>query len=243
MKKYLLFIFALCFMLTSCFFNDVENAESGNPPTTPATDYLLTYNFDETSGTTALDSSGNGFYGTLFSAVRTDGKVNRAVSFPSENSLVLINFTVDNFYFLPLNNNLGSLTIYSWIKLNELNLTKEYIILRGYWLDEYLSIEIINKHLTILFSNTPYLQSTTTLQPDQWIHFVLTSDGNIIALYLNGQIDCSVNSTFPTSNNNEILYSIGGSDTGNSCLGVIDEFNIMKIALTATQVQELYSKY
>ncbi len=234
MKRYLFFILILCIALTSCFFNDVKNSGSENPPTTPTNNYLLSYNFDESSGNTAFDSSGNGANGALSSVMRTDGKVNRAVSFSSENSLVRIDR-------VPLLlDYLGSLTIYSWIKLTELNSTKQYIILKEKECDFGLSIKIINNQLRVLCSNNMYLQSLTILETDKWIHFVLTSDGNRITLYLNGLEDCSTHITFPAVNS-ECQYLIGGS--GNSCLGVIDEFNIMKIALTADQVQELYLKY
>ncbi len=242
MKRYLFFILILCIALTSCFFNDVENTESANPPTTPppVNNYLLSYNFDESSGNTAFDSSGNGHKGALSSVSRTTGKVNRAVLFPSDKSYINISVSPPNPF--SLFNYLGSFTIYSWINLHELNSNKEYVIFFSRF-NYGVSIKIINNQFTIIHSNNNYLESLTTLDKDKWIHFVLTSDGNKIALYLNGQVDCSTDVTFPAQQT-ESSYSIGGSeDEGHSCLGEIDEFNIMKIALTAAQVQELYSKY
>ena len=243
MKKYLFVIIVLLFAQFSCYFNDVENAESEN--SSHSADYLLSYNFDESSGTTVLDSSGNGYNGIVSSVTRTGGKVNRAISFPLQNSVVIIDSL--HYFNSMFTNAFGTFSIYSWINLSELNSSKRYVILGAYY-DLDLSINIINNRFTILFSGNNLLQSSTSLQTNQWIHFVLTSDGNSIILYLNGVEDCSVNTTFPIANTGSALL-IGGHDLGgsynytNSCLGIIDEFNIMKVALTADEVQQLYSSY
>src|SRR5262249_29304818 len=61
------------------------------PPSMAATGLVAAYGFDEASGTTVTDASGNGNNGTITAATRAaSGKYGKALSFNGSNALVTI---------------------------------------------------------------------------------------------------------------------------------------------------------
>jgi large repetitive protein len=91
---------------------------------------------------------------------------------------------------------------------------------------------------------SPYAETNSAINTGSWVHIVGTWDGTTIKIYVNGTVQ-----TITGSQASAIEYDatcrfcVGARSTGDTGLtGVIDMPRIWNVALTQTQVTELYTK-
>ena len=206
------------------------------------------WKFDEGSGSTASDSSGNSNNGTLenmnTSTCWVNGKSGKALSFDGTNDYVAA----------PSSSNLnvtGGVTVEAWIKLNAVSKDQKIVGRRdgsagGYLLGVYsnnkVEFEIRNA------TNTAYLNRNTSggtvLTAGQWYRVVgvYSDTDNYLATYVNGQLDREMTTTGALASTTGSL-TIGKESSVNSCYwtGVIDEVKIYNRALSASEVLADYT--
>lgn len=202
----------------------------------PNDSLFISYSFEETTGTTIFDSSGNDNNGSLNGASRVVGKFGKAVAFPLSTSRIDIPQP-------PYNMN-GQMSIECWFYLPVVSSSTDYSILTGYNYHE-LSLYIHNGKITLDWNSTNYINSNATIFQNQWYYLVITTDGNYIRLYINGTEDNSENISLPS------IFSIDGYQIGSRCVytggtpmidyqdnftGTIDEFKWWKKILTASEI-------
>ncbi len=241
MKKILLLsavIVSLCFSTTLVFLPQVKAA--GSPP-------VGYWKFDEGSGSTAYDSSGNGNNGTLKNGPLWVSGVNgTALSFDGSDDYV----SIPDSSSLDIGGNQISFEFWmnSAVDLPHPTTPEEatYFFDKG---DAYVgSIQMDVGNPTyygrLTFSlpfSTPdnkYIRSTKdSWNANTWFHIALTYDGNIMRIYVNGVLDNSVEaggnvhtSGFPLAIGS---YCMG---TYNFFNGTIDEFAIYDYARTAEEI-------
>ena len=194
------------------------------------------WKFDETSGTVAYDSSGNGNHGTLTNGPTwTDGKIGGALSFDGENDYV----NLGNVY-----NNLDDLTISSWVRCSSIDNTKSYrtIIAKKYIFVVNVATDIM-KYSTN-FSNgsgwTGGASSVSTVSLNEWEFISVTRLEGMFSLFVNSSFEKSSSNNSIGSNN--INTFIGNnSGTNYHFKGLIDDVRIYDRALSAEEVQVLYN--
>jgi peptidoglycan hydrolase-like protein with peptidoglycan-binding domain len=190
------------------------------------------WNFDEGSGTTASDASGNGNSGTINGAAWTTGKVGGALSFDGSSSVTIPNSSSINIS--------GPFTFSVWI--NSRNSTDSQIFLGKNAYDKYVVINPnYGGYVTTLFGQQ--LDTTPGGVPlNTWTHLVFVGDTNSQKLYVNGVLassDSSVGSSFSSSNSSLVLgRNVAG---GYPFTGMLDELRIFNRALTSQEVANLYS--
>jgi len=201
--------------------------------------------FDETSGATAFDSTGNGWNGTLVGgSTWAAGKVNNAVSLSGSG----------NYVSLPsgIVNGLTDFTISAWVKLNDLQ-TGERIFDFGTGITNtmYLTPSSSTAHLmrfgitTSGSAGEQRIDSTVVSSTGTWMHVAVTLSGSTGTLYLNGTA-VGTNSAMtltPTSLGVTTQNTIGKSQSGADPYlnGMVDEFQIIPGALCASEVAQLAS--
>jgi hypothetical protein len=200
-------------------------------------------NFDEGSGSFAMDSSGHGDAGTLHNASRIEsGGCSRALSFSNPDSYVAIPFRV-------LNHPTKEITVSTWFYIDNLTpaaLVSGYHNGGGYRLgfddgnDLWWTVNLDN---TGDFS-VPVQHENIAL--GQWHHVTGTYDGNTMKIYLDGVLRNQANASgaINYTDDNYILLGAdaGATDTPGECphyfSGGLDEVRIYPVALSYSQVMD-----
>jgi hypothetical protein len=199
------------------------------------------WKFDETSGTTATDSSGNNNSG-IFSGsgvTWTIGKVGGAVNF-AQNTYDRINFPAAFTY--------SDFTISFWAKPYTHVGGEQYPVDIGPGTSAYKPVVAIFLDSTLNFVNW-HLYGSSALQPttgqinDIWQYVVFTRSGGNASVYVNGQLLSSVSNFTMTNPVNDYLTvgSIHGWTGDYSYRGSIDELAIYNRALTAGEILAIYN--
>jgi hypothetical protein len=221
---------------------------------------VANYRFDENTGSTAADSSGNGNTGSLINMPFDDsewipGRISGALSFNAD-------FFGDDYVNVPdaptINFNANPvLSISAWVRGPSAQTNGAGIVVKGTGSGgEQYAIDVnINQVATPAYRF--YVRSsagvstdcTTPVVPNgRWQHLVAVYNGPIglMQFYVNGQLVASVPG--PTSllpNTHEL--SIGNRQSGAATsynrpfTGVIDDVRLYNHALTSDEVQQIYA--
>jgi len=209
------------------------------------------WKFNETSGTTVSDSSGNGHNGTATN-MTTTGQDDSATSGWTANNrkwgagaLMLDGsndyVNVPNHSDLQITNNL---TVSAWIKTNGSTGNTQCIIRKNYnyWLG------VINGSYTTIGANvyTTSWDGTSFTKPpsyfeDDWHHIAMTYDGSTLKLYLDGKLDNSKNISGTLNTTSQPLH-IGSASwtTAEYYKGLIDSASIYNRVLSEEEILSNY---
>ncbi len=206
--------------------------------------------FDEGSGTTTADSSGNGNNGTLVNAPTwtSQGNFGSALQFDGADDYI----NVGDSSSLDINQ---GITVAAWVKINSAS-NYAGIVSKWDWQSNLRSYELghtntgkimfgISKDGTSNGGNYgSYVQlfGNTTITAGQWHYLAGTFDGNALRTYLDGVLDSTSNAW-----NNSIYVSTVNLNIGRtanyptySLNGTIDEVAIYSRALDAGEILALY---
>src|SRR3989344_8010310 len=194
------------------------------------------WNFDESSGAVASDSSGNGLTGTLQSnAAWTAGKVGGAGQLDGSGDFVNV----------PHNNALNAgteVTISAWINADSLA-AYNTIVQKG--VNYGLQLGGSNpSELSFFFNNgglIGHYTSGANIQTGRWYHVAATFNEatNEIKIYLDGaNIYTDTQSLDMNTDTSDIL--IGNSGGSEYWDGALDDVRVYSRALTPVEIQQLY---
>jgi glucose/arabinose dehydrogenase len=199
---------------------------------------VAAYSFDEGTGTTLGDSSGNLNHGTIANAAWTiSGKYGNALSFNGLNSLI----TVADSASLDLTT---AMTIEAWVRPTAID-DWETVLLK----------ERPGGLAYALYGGNPggppasYItlsggggdvgaESTVALPLNAWSHLAATYDGATIRLYVNGNQVASQAAAGSITTSSSPLYIGGNAMWGEHFAGRIDEIRIYNTVLNASQIQQ-----
>ena len=193
------------------------------------------WKFDETSGTTAADSSGSGNTGTLTNMTGsewTTGKGGGALDFDGTNDYVNLGTS--------LANNLGDVTFSAWIYREGSTTSFGEIFAKNTIIA--LSVNNSNDKLRLNFADgsswSPYPESGSTLPLNQWVHVAGTRSGSTVKVYLDGVLEGTATNSRTGSNSNAL--GIGHKPgSGFFFNGLLDEVRYYDHALSAGEISAL----
>jgi hypothetical protein len=197
------------------------------------------WKFDEGSGTTVSDSSGNGNTGTLMNGpLWTAGRVGNALYFDGIDD----NITVPDFNTLDLS---GSFTLSAWVNPVSTFTDFRSILAKNYKYYLYASAAGFcgdGSPLGGFFEG----QDITVCQPsplptNTWTHLTVTYNGSTLTLYRNGVAVATSNVSVTRSSATGTLQ-IGASQYGEYFNGFIDEVRIYNRALSGTEIQTIFQQ-
>jgi glucose/arabinose dehydrogenase len=203
------------------------------------------YAFDELTGTTAADASGQGLVGTLTNGPTfTTGKNGNALTLDGVNDYV----TLGNPTALQIT---GSLTLSGWINASAFPVNDAAVVSKrasgplGFQLDvtKDTGPRTIGFKLTNSTGGQMFRWGATTLQLNTWYHIAGVYDAATQSLhvYLNGQLDdgALLGTVTATQQNSTTNVTIGrrAGNTGFEFAGRIDDVRIYDRALAVTEIQ------
>jgi RHS repeat-associated protein len=208
--------------------------------TATSSDLKGNWKFDENSGTTAGDSSGNNNTGTLtLGATWTTGQSGTAANFDgvddyvqvgAQSSLALTNAGTLSAWIYPTG--AGSLATYGGIIINK---EGEYELAR--FQDGTIQWAFANTNPGWGWINTGYVAPL-----NQWTHVAVTYDNGVVKTYINGTLfhtysgSGAIGDYYPSQND----FRIGGRQfMSHNFQGRIDEVRVYNRALSASEVTAL----
>jgi hypothetical protein len=208
------------------------------------------WKFDETSGASAADSSGNGNTGTTYNSPTWGaGKINNALTFNGTNQYVDAGtssiFNLANSPF----------TVAAWVKLNAFDDSGTYsvrMIIRdtdannAWQLDATDPTQAGSPYnqfvFTVLQGGVEHTVATGQVNTGQWYHVVGVSDGTYVSIYLNGILQGpNPHNSIISAGTSTNLYIGARTDLVGFTNGTIDDVRIYNRPLSAAQVMDLYN--
>jgi len=202
---------------------------------------VAAYSFNEGSGTTAADASGNNLTGTLVNNPTwvTTGKYDNALSFDGTNDYVALgNLDITG----------SALTISGWFKADtfQTNVDTRFVSKAnstaesGHWwmLGQTNSgNDVLRARLKTGGITSTLIASSGTLIPGTWFHAALTYDGSMMRLYKDGVLVGSMTKTGSLDTNSSVAVNFGRNPDGSNHLdGVLDDVRIYNRALSVSEI-------
>jgi hypothetical protein len=200
------------------------------------------WNFDESSGTVAHDSSGNGNDGTLQNGpIWVDGKYGRALSFGGSSTYVQV----------PDSSSLdvtAQVTVEAWVNLSayvDSRTGVSHLVSRSDSSGGPLYVLATFANGKVNYDTGPftgYHSSVATLPLNSWTHLAMTYNGASVYLYINGVLDSSYaqSGSIRTTSNWLAIgckpYPYNGSAAYAYTNGTIDDVMIYNRALTQEEI-------
>ena len=233
-RTFLLFLLALAFLpVSDVHAQDITTGLAGH------------WKFDETSGTSASDSSGNNNTGTLTnSPTWTTGKINSALSFDGVNDYADIG---------TMNVSGSGITIAAWVKadsfssaidtrfISKANSTSEQ---GHYWMLGQTNSggDKLRFRLKAGGSTQTLIASSGDLPTGTWFHAIATYDGSTMRLYKDGIEVGSVAKSGTIDIDATIPANIARNPDGSNHMdGTMDDVRIYNRALSTSDIQALYA--
>lgn len=225
MRRSGLFLFFLT--LSACLASATAHAQ--------ATGLVASYSFEEGTGTTTVDASGNNNTGTLSNATwTTAGKYGKALSFNGTSSIV----NVADAASLRLT---SAMTLEAWVKPTAAG---------GVWRTVVMK-EITGELAYALYSNedvdvpAAYVRVGSTSRRvggsgivplNSWTHLAATYTSGALRLYVNGTLVSTTTGTGSIASATRPLRIGGNTIWGEYFAGLIDEVKVYNRALSAAEI-------
>jgi len=192
--------------------------------TDPCSPPVAEWNFEEGTGTTAYDTSGNGNNGTLINSPKwTIGKIGNSLKFNSSNSSYLISSKDPG--------TMPSGTYSLWVKPSTTNATMG-------WIDSNFDIFQWSGNLVYFRAGNQSSVSISNWIPNTWHHLTLTWNASNYYGYIDGnQVTSGIQSGSRSG-----LINIGRVDNNFYFDGSIDQVRIYNYARTPAQIAWDYNQ-
>lgn len=200
----------------------------------PGTGLVAALSFNEGSGSSVADTSGNNNNGSITGATwSTSGKYGKALSFSGSNQYV----TINDANSLDLTT---GMTLEAWVNSSDLTgwrtvLLKEQPGNLVYGM--YANTSSNRPNAEIFTTLNVETRGPSQLSANTWVHMAITYNGSALKLFINGTevVSKSVTGAIKTSSG---AIRIGGNTIwGEYFKGLIDEIRIYNRALSAGEIQ------
>ena len=195
---------------------------------------VAAYGFDEGSGTSTADQSGNGNVGALSNTLwSATGKFGSALSFNGSNARVNVNDSA-SLHFT------NGFTLEAWIRPNALSDWATVVLKErtGYYAEALYADTDTGKPSAHVYTSSDHeLRGPSSLPVGSWSYVTATYNGSTLALWVNGTQVASQAVTGTIIANTGPLRIGGNAIWGEYFNGLIDEVRVYNRALNATEIQ------
>jgi hypothetical protein len=199
----------------------------------PTAGLVAAYGFNENTGTTTADASGNNLTATISGATWTAaGKNGNALSFDGVNDMVSVN---DNAGL-----DVNTVTLMAWVRPTTLTnwrtvLLKETTGGLAYAL--YANDDASRPSAWVNLNGDRDASGTAPLDINTWTHLAMTYDSTAIRLYVNGVLVRTSNFTGTVATSNQPLRIGGNTIWTEFFAGQIDDVRVYNRALSLAELQ------
>jgi fibronectin type 3 domain-containing protein len=201
---------------------------------TAPTGLVAAYGFDEGSGSSTADQSGNGNVGSLSGTLwSTSGKFNNALSFNGSSARVNIADSAT----LRLTT---GMTLEAWVRPSALGDWSTVILKErsGFYAHALYAATDNGRPSTHVYTGGDNeLRGTSSLPLGAWTHLAGTYNGSTLSLYVNGVFAAARPATGSIIANTGPLRIGGNAIWGEYYNGLIDEVRVYNRALSASEIQ------
>jgi fibronectin type 3 domain-containing protein len=197
---------------------------------------VASYGFDAGTGTTAVDSSGQGNTGTISGAAWSAvGKFGHALSFDGVNDWVTVSSTGS----IDLT---AGMTLEAWVRPTALGTTYRTVVLKEQPSNLIYAL-YANRNTTVpsgqawIAGKSRSVNGGAALPNNAWSHLAATYDGSNLKLFVNGTEVSSFAVAGSILSSNGALRIGGNAIWGEWFQGAIDEVRVYNRALTGTELQ------
>ncbi|HUS26337.1 MAG TPA: LamG-like jellyroll fold domain-containing protein [Nevskiaceae bacterium] len=198
------------------------------------TGLVASYNFDEGSGTTLTDRTGNSHAGTISGATwSTTGKYGKALSFDGTNDWV----TVADANDLDLTN---AMTFEAWVKPSSVTSWRTVLMKEKSGGMAYGLYAASGNSKASFYGNVTSdvaANGTANTSTTAWTHLAGTYDGANLRLYVNGTLVATKALSGNLATTTGVLRIGGNAAWGEYYKGLMDDIRIYNKVLTATEIQ------
>jgi type II secretory pathway pseudopilin PulG len=203
------------------------------------------WKFDETNGSTAADSSGNGIDAIVSGGTwDAGGQIDGALDFDGNDDYV--NTTIPS-------NEVTNLTFTLWFQSDDAGSIGDDEVAQRFitqqrtgTTDNRFALGINNNKLTVYWydGQSRVREGITILSPGRWYHAALTYNGSEIRMYLDGTKEKSFNESGIFAPSSDVIEIGRKSGDGGSRHfdGLLDEVRIYRRALNDTEIQAIYNQ-
>ncbi|MCX5644781.1 MAG: tetratricopeptide repeat protein [Phycisphaerae bacterium] len=202
------------------------------------------WKLDESEGTKAADSSGNGHNATVRGNPKwqpSGGKIGGAIALSGNGDCLEV---ADESAF----DATAGVTVAAWIKANALDKPWQAIVTKG---EGAWRIQRNNETSTLEFACTGVripggneygsLLGNKAITLGEWHHIAGVYDGKKMYIYVDGVLDTSQEASGPIgTDDNPVLIGENGQFPGRFWNGLIDEVRVYNFGLPEAQIQQLY---
>ncbi|MHC4574810.1 MAG: LamG domain-containing protein, partial [Planctomycetota bacterium] len=196
------------------------------------------WRFDTGSGTTAYDSSGNNYHGSINDNV---------VWIPGYIGPYALNF-VSGYVEIPDKAQLrpSRLTVSVWVNLSAPQESYSRLIVKGNDNSETYNSQLGGYGLWFGLKDSEGddhgLSILNPLWPDEWIHFAAVYDGNALSLYVNGELDNSatVGDFTVLQSEGPLSFAARAPDFDRRMMGSLDDVRIYDYGMTPAEIRDIY---
>ena len=196
--------------------------------------------FEEGSGKTVRDASGNGHHGEITGKLNwVKGKLGKGLEFPGDGSGYII---VDSTNKLELE----TLTIEAWVKVEAATAKWQGIVVkqqagctnRNYGIWVHNNANVLHAQIGSNGGCAFNMNATTEITDNKWHHLAFTYDGNMGLLYVDGKLEMEKETNVTFQSDDPIYIGVPNKDNQNGLLGIIEEIRISNIARTEAEIKE-----
>ena len=221
-------LLAVCTFLSVAALPAVAQAQSG---------LVAAWSFNEGTGTTVADASGNSNTGTISGATwSTLGRYGNALSFNGVNNLVLVNSN-------PSLNLTTGMTLSAWVFPTAAQSGWRAIVQRevdAYFLHASGDLGALRPTAGGLFNGVDrHFSAPSAIAVSTWTHVAVTYDGATLRLFVNGTQVATTPATGSLQTGTTPLR-IGGNTYGEYFQGRIDDVRIYTCKDTSAQTEKVY---
>jgi len=199
------------------------------------------WKFDEQSGTTAADASGNGNEGIVTGSSQWRPAAGRLCG-----ALLLRNSSVRIVEEAPFDVT-DALTISVWTRIDTLDKWWQALITKGdnswrlHRSGDADCLEFACSGLQSSGGGAACAKGSRVISDGRWHHIVATYDGRRIALYVDGALDASCPASGRLQTNDQpVCLGDNAEQPGRYWNGCIDDVRLYSYALSAAEIAELY---
>ena len=211
------------------------------PPNSLANGLLAHYTFDEGSGNTVVDHSGNGHNGVLMGGTWiSDGEFGGALHLGGSDNVTVANFPTA----------LTSLSVSAWVRTTSMpddgyeTIVSTEIVFQGGWqlnLDKTTDATGVHEAFWDTVRGTYTYYECPCMPIGQWAHLVMVvdNDGHTLTMYVDGQVETVTPAPNPMTPGSATLYIGRWSMQDRLLVGDVDDIAIYNRALASAEVQAL----